>query len=346
MERKPLISSKKKLILLTCIIILGSYFCIQYGLLIWFGIEKEAAIYDALISAAVITLCCYTISNALSFFLPKSGGLWKVIATGLCLAIISILISRLILRSYFPENNHVQFDFSIPYRLVINFLLLTWMAIINIIWNVQEDQLENNRKKQESEKLLRDAELYNLRQQLQPHFLFNSLNSIIALIGTKPDEARNMTFQLSDFLRGTLRKDDKTLISFQEELEHLNLYLSIEKVRFGDRLNSFIHADERLLSAKIPSMLIQPLVENAIKHGLYNVTGAVDIHIHCELKDYILTIKITNPFDTRETIKKGTGFGLSSVQRRLFLLFGRNDLLQIEQENQLFICTLNIPQYD
>src|SRR5690606_27683378 len=111
-------------------------------------------------------------------------------------------------------------------------------------------------------------ELYNLRQQLQPHFLFNSLNSIIALIGNQPDRAKEMVFQLSDFLRGTLRKDDQQLIPLAEEVDHLKLYLEIEKVRFGHRLEVKIEIPKEAMEKKLPAMIVQPLLENAIKYGL------------------------------------------------------------------------------
>jgi LytS/YehU family sensor histidine kinase len=95
-------------------------------------------------------------------------------------------------------------------------------------------------------------------------------------------------------------------------------------------------------------MIIQPLVENAIKHGLYNVTDQVEIKIKCHSNDGQLLIQITNPFDTEEKSKpkKGTGFGLSSIQRRLYLLYGRNDLLETQIQDNIFISTLKIPQYD
>lgn len=216
---------------------------------------------------------------------------------------------------------------------------------INIFWNIQEELVFNKRRKDESEKMVRDAELYNLRQQLQPHFLFNSLNSIIALIGSKPTEARNMTFQLSDFLRGTMRKDEKQFTTVEEEINHLSLYLDIEKVRFGHRLSTEFEYEEDVLSGKIPVMILQPLVENAIKFGLYNVTDQVTIKTKILLENNLLSIEISNPFEQDQPEqKKGTGFGLTSIQRRLYLLFGRTDLLQTSVDGNTFISTLRIPQ--
>src|SRR6185436_1417225 len=131
-------------------------------------------------------------------------------------------------------------------------------------WFYMKTESERKQRKSDAEKLAREAELTGLRQQLQPHFLFNSLNSISALAGTKPEEARKMIQQLSDFLRGTLKKDDQQLVSLSEELQQLQLYLEIEKVRFGHRLRTEITNDERSLSLQLPSLLLQPIVENAI----------------------------------------------------------------------------------
>jgi len=267
--------------------------------------------------------------------------------TGLVVVALGITISRFSMLQIFTDQDLLYFDFSIPYRILINFLVLFSIAILQIVWNIQEEYEENKKRKEESEKMVREAELYNLRQQLQPHFLFNSLNSIIALIGSKPDQAREMTFQLSDFLRGTLRKDNLSLISLKDELSHLQLYLDIEKVRFGHRLNTEVSFPEELADKKLPTMIIQPLLENAIKFGLYNITGDVLIKVEVSFVDHLLWIQITNPIESDQFENtKGTGFGLSSVQRRLFLIFGRTDLLTTETSATSFISTLKIPQYD
>src|SRR6202012_334371 len=209
---------------------------------------------------------------------------------------------------------------SLVIRFFTNFLAIGWMAMISMIWYSQIDQKENEKRKAEAEQLARDADLYNLRQQLQPHFLFNSLNSINALIGFKPDEARRMIHQLSDFLRGTLKKDDQQQVTLTEELQHLNLYLDIEKVRFGHRLQTEISCDKNCGSAILPSMLLQPIVENAIKFGLYDTTGEVVVSIRAEIEGSYLLLMVQNPYDPQTSRpKSGTGFGLRGVQRRLYL---------------------------
>ncbi len=217
------------------------------------------------------------------------------------------------------------------------------MALISVLWYTIHDQREIEQRKTEAEKLSKEAELYKLRQQLQPHFLFNSLNSINALISSQPQKARSMIQQLSDFLRGTLKKEEHQWTSLEDELQHLHLYLEIEKVRFGHRLSTEI--SNKADGMKLPAMLLQPVVENAIKFGLYDTTGDIIISIEAKKDGGHLMIQVKNPFDPETASpKKGTGFGLSSVQRRLYLLFARNDLLQTENKDQLFITTIKIPQ--
>ncbi|MVZ63954.1 sensor histidine kinase [Sphingobacterium humi] len=344
--RKPLNEqSKRSVIHASSWIICVLYFLIVYSLLWWSKVAKDAALYDAIISALTITGITYLVYSSLQYYLPNNKNIWKLFSIAAIYTLISILITRFLIIQFLPNEDLIYLTFSLPFRFVINFLIITCVMIINIFWNIQEELLENKRRKDESERMVRDAELYNLRQQLQPHFLFNSLNSIIALIGSKPNEARNMVFQLSDFLRGTMRKDEKQFTTVEEEINHLKLYLDIEKVRFGHRLSTEFEFDDYVLSSKIPVMILQPLVENAIKFGLYNVTEEVLIKIQLTLDEQMLTIKISNPFETDQTEqKKGTGFGLSSIQRRLYLLFSRTDLLQTETHEHIFISTLRIPQ--
>ncbi|MEO6849200.1 MAG: histidine kinase, partial [Mucilaginibacter sp.] len=166
-----------------------------------------------------------------------------------------------------------------------------------------------------------------------------------ALIGFKPDEARRMIHQLSDFLRGTLKKDDRQLVNLTEELAHLQLYLDIEKVRFGHRLKTEISCDERCETAVLPPMILQPIVENAIKFGLYDTTETVTVSIRAEIEDNYLHLMVQNPYDPKTARpRKGTGFGLSGVQRRLDLLFARTDLVETHADDNIFTTIIKIPQ--
>ncbi|HVW14580.1 MAG TPA: histidine kinase [Mucilaginibacter sp.] len=307
----------------------------------WLTALTDGAVCTLLLSAA-----CWLINNNLRYYQPGKGSyinlfFWCVALTAAC-----TFGSRWVLP--FIVNNTIYSNFlsqSITIRFFTNFLAIGWMALISMIWYSQLDQKENEKRKAEAEKLARDAELYNLRQQLQPHFLFNSLNSINALIGFKPDEARKMIHQLSDFLRGTLKKDDQQLVPLTEELAHLQLYLDIEKVRFGHRLQTEISCDDRCGEAKLPPLLLQPIVENAIKFGLYDTTDSVTVSIRAEMEDNYLALMVQNPYDPKTARpRKGTGFGLRGVQRRLDLLFARTDLIETHANDNIFTTIIKIPQ--
>ena len=129
-------------------------------------------------------------------------------------------------------------------------------------------------------------------------------------------------------------------------MQYLQLYLDIEKVRFGNRLSTVVNMDETAENLKLPALLLQPIVENAIKFGLYDTMGETTIIISAKNEDNKLVVEVQNPFDPETSApQQGTGFGLKSVQRRLFLLFARNDLLKTTTKENIFTTTVTIPQH-
>ena len=313
----------------------------------YFGLPINAAIIDSSISNILLLLICLLVMNTLRYYLPRGNQYINIFALCLFLTIIWLIISKWVLGislgNYEGYKNLLNHSLSI--RFSIAFLLLGCITMISILWYNQKEQKENEERKIDSEKLAKEAELFKLRQQLQPHFLFNSLNSINALIGSRPEEARKMVQQLSDFLRGTIKKEDTQWVTLQEELQYLQLYLDIEKVRFGNRLNTEIEIDESTKQLKLPALLLQPIVENAIKFGLYDTIGETVISLYARKEGDNLVIKVQNPFDPETSSpKQGTGFGLKSVQRRLYLLFARTNLLTTEAKENIFTTIVKIPQ--
>jgi two-component system LytT family sensor kinase len=312
-----------------------------------FGLSYTEAIMDSLISNILLAAGCLLISMNMQYYLPRKERFWYILVISLMLSIIWLFTSKFILELIYPDDAQyiLMLDRSLLIRFGIAFLLTGCMAMISLLWYSQKEKQQMDARKADAEKLAREAELFKLRQQLQPHFLFNSLNSISALTGTQPEKARHMIQQLSDFLRGTIRKEEHQWSTLKEELEYLQLYLDIEKVRFGYRLQTKIDCDERALQMKLPSLLLQPVVENAIKFGLYDTVGEVLITMTAKNKNDSLEVIVTNPFD-EETSQplQGTGFGLASIKRRLFLLFARHNLLQTSTNNNQFITTIEIPQ--
>jgi len=314
--------------------------------LYWLGFDLQTASKDSVVSNVTILLSSLIVSNTLRYYQPGKGKYFYIVTWCFLLAILAVFVTRVILVRFISDPIYAGIiDKSLIIRFCVSFLLISGMGLISMLWYTQQEQKESERRKADAEKLAREAELYNLRQQLQPHFLFNSLNSISALIGRRPDEARTMIYQLSDFLRGTLRKEENEFVSLEEELQHLQLYLDIEKVRFGHRLKTEIIHEEGCTNLILPAMLLQPIVENAIKFGLYDTTGEVTISIEAKCLQNYLVLNIRNPYDEATVRpKSGTGFGLGSIKRRMYLLFARTDLLEINGENNTFTTVVKIPQ--
>jgi len=320
---------------------------VQAFVLVSFKFNLVDAFIDSTISNIILSLFCFETINILKYYQPGAQNYAYRFAIGFVLTFLSIYITRWLLCAVFVNDVGYQlfFENSFYIRFVFSFLIITTVTLISWLWYYFDNLQQANSQKTDAENLLREAELTKLRQQLQPHFLFNSLNSINALVGAEPKAARKMIQQLSDFLRGTLKKDEQQFLLFQDEITHLNLYLEIEKVRFGARLQTEIKVNDGALLLKLPPMILQPLVENAIKFGLYNTTEDVLITIQVEVIKGYLQINIMNPYNADYTSNsKASGFGLSIVQRRLFLLYSRNDLLQTHGDKNIFYTSLKIPQ--
>lgn len=305
------------------------------------------AITDSLVFNVLLAGLCFFQLFIMQFYLPRKEKVSYIVVTGIFISLVVTFVSKLILQFIFrfDEEYTSYVHASTPVRIGVAFLLAACMNMVNILIYTLEAQNVNIKRKHDAEQLSREAELYNLRSQLQPHFLFNSLNSISALAGSRPEEARKMIQQLSDFLRGTIRKDNAQFISLEEELRHLVLYLDIEKVRFGHRLKTEIIIEDKTAGLKIPSLLLQPILENAIKFGLYDTLDDVNIRISASLINNDLVVTVENPFDKQTNqSNKGTGFGLDSVKRRLFLLFSRSDLVTTTSDSNIFKTKIIIPQ--
>ncbi len=241
------------------------------------------------------------------------------------------------------EDYKAWLQHSLPIRFLVIWIFDSWMAT-NAALRKNLHSLDTRFQQQaDASALLKEAELFKLRQQLQPHFLYNSLNSISALIMIAPDKAQEMIGKLSDFLRSSVKRESEDFIPVADELLYIQSYLAIESVRFGDRLQVVLEK-EYTDDATIPPFLLQPILENAIKFGLYGKTGTVSIVIHIVLDGPMLTITVTNPYDENMQPPKGTGFGLEGIQRRLYLLYARTDLLETAKDGQNFTTTLIIPQ--
>jgi LytS/YehU family sensor histidine kinase len=192
--------------------------------------------------------------------------------------------------------------------------------------------------------LVKEAELHALKSQINPHFLFNSLNSISSLTMSDPERAQKMVIDLSQLMRYSLKHDQKEKVLFKQELENNKLYLQIEKVRFGSKLNPVFEIDESCLEAEIPNMILQPLYENAIKYGVYEATEPIEVKTNAKCNENVLQITISNPYDSNVKMKKGEGIGLRNIRDRLQVIYGNPYLIKLEDNKKEFTVTLSIPQ--
>lgn len=209
------------------------------------------------------------------------------------------------------------------------------------LFSTQLELAENEQK----EKLLAKAELRALQAQINPHFLFNALNTIVSFCRSNPETARRLLLHLGDFLRasfvGTL-----DFVPLTQELEHVRAYLEIEQARFGDRLT--VHYDLQSEDFLLPPMILQPLVENAVIHGISPMLDGGSLRIEASSNADGHTVRISDDgigFDRRRTVAKGTGIGLDNVDKRLRTIYGQEYGLQlISSPGSGTACTVRIPR--
>jgi two-component system sensor histidine kinase AlgZ len=208
----------------------------------------------------------------------------------------------------------------------------------------QTASTEAQQRALESSIRARDAELTALKAQINPHFLYNSLNSISALTSIDPSRAREMCILLADFLRLTLGMGEKALIPLQEELDLLERYCAIERVRFGDRIKVEQSIQEEARQCLLPPLLLQPLFENAVVHGIAQMPEGGWIRLNASKNGARVSITVENSWDPEAvSARKKNGVGLKNVQRRLEARYGRDASTDVKTIDNLFRVSLSLP---
>jgi len=195
----------------------------------------------------------------------------------------------------------------------------------------------------EAQLMAQEAQLRLLRTQIDPHFLFNSLNSISALTSIDAAGARTMTVELASFFRQSLSMEAHTHIALEQELALIRHFLSIERVRFGERLQVCEDIDPQALPCLLPPMLIQPLVENAVKHGICGLTEGGLIAITARRAGSLLQIAVRNPVDVEQGSERGNGVGLENVRQRLAGAYGHEASVHWARQDDCFMVTISMP---
>jgi two-component system LytT family sensor kinase len=314
-----------------------------------FGSFSNIGIIDSILSLLIYSGIALSLWYPFSFFNSSKTAvpvlIGNLVASGALSVTLWALITKFIMQSILPEGNNYQayWDSTFSYRIgtgvfIYGLIILTYYLFISLT-----NLSEKNAKEARLESLVKETELKMLRSQINPHFLFNSLNSISSLTVTDPEKARTMVVKLSDFMRYALSRKDEQPVSLQSELDNIRLYLEIEKVRFGDKLTTEENIETNCLDFKLPVMLLQPLYENAVKHGVYESTETVRIITEIKILEGYLVITIKNNYDTAPALRKGTGTGLLNVTRRLELFYGNKASMKTTKENNIYTVTLYIP---
>ena len=256
--------------------------------------------------------------------------------------ILRVLISSLIIGTLMFAITHalnVAFDITdlSKFKLITPFVIVFNLSSVVLVWCLIYFSVHyfENYQKAEIEALIweaavKDFELKTLKSQLNPHFMFNAMNSIRALIEENPEVAKNAITKLSNILRYSLKIERNETVPFEEEIKTVEDYLALESVRFEERLKFNINISPSSAKVEIPPMMIQTLVENGIKHGISKMQNGGEITIDSNVIDSKLKIQIKNTGKILDDdIKNSTGFGLNNTRHRLNLLYGEEGKFNI-----------------
>ena len=255
-----------------------------------------------------------------------------------------ILISRMIVNILFNSPVYdIYLNDQLPGRIFGGPVIYTLLVCFYYIDAYRQHNREKHLKEAQLQNQIRKAQLNALKSQINPHFLFNSLNSIASLTLTNPEKAHSMIISLSDFMRYSLRKQQDDMVPLEVELKNIGLYLQIEKIRFGNNLTYRFDVEEICNHHLIPNLILQPIFENAIKYGIYESSEPVEIVLEAKKLPGQMEIKVINDFDPLAGPKQGEGVGLTNTRDRLSLLYGSMTLLQTEHKKKQFQIKMIIP---
>lgn len=253
----------------------------------------------------------------------------RVLIGSVLIAVVWAVVVIPINSTFFPlaSNNELTLGIAIILVFNLSIVIIGWSLmyfLFKFFINLKGSEIE----KWKLEAAVKDAELIALKSQINPHFIFNSLNNIRSLVIENPEKSRDMITHLSDLLRYSIQFNNREKVSLEQELEVVQNYLNLESIQFEDRLEYSLEIKPETLELKVPPMAVQLLVENAIKHGISNLPkgGIINIKSYLDQQNLIVEVLNTGQINDRS---KGTGIGLKNASDRLKLLFGKISDLQI-----------------
>lgn len=301
--------------------------------------EALAVMTPAILVMAFVCLSPFYVCRSLPL---RSAPREKILINHLAAAFILtggvMLVGRFAASLLTPSFDRLDSRFGAAVPVLALVVLMIYFVAVALHYAALE--LEASRR---AEILARESQLKALKAQVNPHFLFNSLNSISALTSIDAGQAREMCVRLADFLRTSLRLGERNTVSFAEEMALMKMYLDVEQVRFGGRLRLRQEIDPACSDCDVPALLIQPLVENAVKHGIAMMAEGGEIVLAGARDHEWLRFSITNPYDPEAPSTGRNGLGLRNIRDRLESRYGGSARMEIKVEERLYSVILTLP---
>jgi LytS/YehU family sensor histidine kinase len=321
------------------------------GLLARPGAFTVAEAFSLALPLALVSLFLYLSVWYTSRAVPLRGGsLARTVVTHAVAAVVTSSVWVLsgagvarLLTPLWGKSFPSRFAAQVPVLFSTGILLYLLSLALHAVLLAFEATREAERRALELQVLAREAELKALKAQIHPHFLFNSLNSISALAGTDPARARSMCLYLSEFLRKSLALGERKSIPVKEELALAKAYLEVEGLRFGARLSVEEDVESDGEACLVPPLLLQPLVENAVRHGIATTVEGGVIRLEARRTGNRLRILIENPCDPEAPSRRGAGLGLTNVRRRLAARYGPEALFAARRLADRYLVVLSVP---
>jgi len=299
-------------------------------------------------TVAYAVVCLWTWYLCRVFPLDTQGGAWRAFGSHALASVFASAAWGIAIGAWIDLLGRLDVVNSVytgrePSLFVVGVLVYGLITAVHYLLITVEASRETERRALELNLTAREAELKALRAQLDPHFLFNSLHSISALTTTDATAAREMCLLLADFLRDTLRLGAHHRIPLADEFALADRFLAIEQIRFGPRLRVLRRSADDVDACLVPPLILQPLVENAVLHGVSQVIEGGTIEMTAERSDAVLTITLENPCDPDRRRGRGTGLGLDLLRRRLSTQFGVADAVLVAEHSGRYRVEVRLP---
>ena len=319
------------------------------ALVLWnyYNIDIQLAFANTFVQYGFYSILGLSIWYVVKYNSPETYKWWSLILFHLIAATMIIIVwtylATVTIKVVAPDLNDYM-TMSLPSRMLTGYLLYVFYVLLFMSIIYYQNFKDKVKRESELKSLIKEAELHALKSQINPHFLFNSLNSISSLTMSDPGKAQEMVINLSSLMRYSLKHNQNEKVTFGTELQNNKLYLAIEKVRFGSKLLPVFNVDEGCYEASLPNMILQPIYENAIKYGVYEATEPVEIITTGSCNGRYLEISVENTYDPDVINKKGEGIGLRNIRERLQIIYGGSAIIKVTDNKNSFRITLMIPQ--